>query len=139
MRRKLKHDISKLKMFNERNDYIDKKIEYDQRFYNDGYAEFQLMISDIRKQIRLNDEIMKLRKQLNHVYDKICKKDHSKKEERILNQYNAKRQKLDEIKDIANKNSVKLIETLERKQTIHDEFNLIKKDVLKGTISKIVV
>jgi hypothetical protein len=40
MRKKLKHDLGKLKLFNEKNDYIDMKIEYDQRFYNDGYAEF---------------------------------------------------------------------------------------------------
>ena len=46
---------------------------------------------------------------------------------------------MDEIKDIANKNSVKIMEALERKQTIHDEFNKIKKNALTGSISKIMV
>ena len=49
MRRSLIRDLSKIVTFNEKNYLIDKKIEYDQRFFNDGYAEFQLMICDIRK------------------------------------------------------------------------------------------
>jgi len=48
-RRMLIRDITEKKVFNEKNDFIDNKIEYDQRFFNDGHAEFQLMISDIRK------------------------------------------------------------------------------------------
>lgn len=75
MRRKLKHDLDKFKTFTQKNEYIDKKIEYDQRFYNDGYAQFQLMISDIRKQIRLNDQVMQLRRQLRDAYTFICNAD----------------------------------------------------------------
>lgn len=57
------------KTFNARNNYIDNKIKFDQRFFQDGYAEFQLLISDIRKQIRLNEEVLRLKKQLSKIYD----------------------------------------------------------------------
>lgn len=49
MRVQLAKILKKMKTFDERNNFIDKKIEYDQRFFNDHYPEFQLMISDIRK------------------------------------------------------------------------------------------
>jgi hypothetical protein len=40
MRKKLVRDLAKLRAFNDRNIFIDRKIEYDQRFFNDSYAEF---------------------------------------------------------------------------------------------------
>lgn len=36
-RTKMAKDIKKMKSFNEKSNFIDKKIEYDQRFFNDGY------------------------------------------------------------------------------------------------------
>ena len=40
MRQKMIRELFKLKAFNDKNIFIDRKIEYDQRFFNDGYAEF---------------------------------------------------------------------------------------------------
>ena len=48
-RKKLKLDLDSCKFFNEKTKYIDNKIEYDQRYFNRNYEEFQLMISDLRK------------------------------------------------------------------------------------------
>ena len=48
-RAKLKSEVRKQKDFLKANEFIDRKIQYDQRFFNDGYAEFQIIISDIRK------------------------------------------------------------------------------------------
>lgn len=70
----MKNLVSK-KTFNARNQLIDNKIQYDQRFFQDGYAEFQLLISDIRKQIRLNEEVLRLKRQLQNIYDDINKED----------------------------------------------------------------
>ena len=86
-------DLKKIVPFNEKNELIDRKIEYDQRFFNDGYAEFQLMICDIRKQVRLNEEILKLRKELKHVYDDMVTKDEKTyKDEIKMFKSNLKRQ-----------------------------------------------
>ena len=49
LRRRLIRDLDNLKSFNDQDEYIGKKIEYDQRFYSECYAEFQLMVSSIRK------------------------------------------------------------------------------------------
>ena len=48
--------------YHQKSDFIDRKIEFDQRFFNTGYREFQSMISDVRAQINLNEEIIKMRK-----------------------------------------------------------------------------
>lgn len=39
-------------------------IEFDQRYFNDGFDEFQAMISDMRKQIKLNDQILQIKKMI---------------------------------------------------------------------------
>ena len=70
-RRTMLRELQKIKLFNLKNDLIDRKIEFDQRFFNDGYSEFQLMVSDIRKQYRLNEEILAMRKQLDEIYKEI--------------------------------------------------------------------
>ena len=46
---KFKSDLDKLSKFNQKNQLVDAKIEFDQRFFTAGYAQFQLMISDVRK------------------------------------------------------------------------------------------
>ena len=61
MRQKLIKDLKSCQNFNIANKFLDKKIEFDQKFFNKGYAEFQLMISNTRKQIKLNEDILKLR------------------------------------------------------------------------------
>lgn len=48
-RKKLRRDLESCKVFSEKTKCIDNKIEYDQRYFNRNYAEFQLMISDLRK------------------------------------------------------------------------------------------
>ena len=53
------------------NETIDKKIEYDHRFFCDTYQNFQLMISDIRKQIRINQEIEGLKKKIQKLYQEL--------------------------------------------------------------------
>lgn len=126
MRKKLKHDLHKFKTFTQKNSYIDKKIEYDQRFYNDGYAEFQLMISDIRKQIRLNDQVMQLRKQLHEAYCLICSDDcdlegHNHHKDAIKDQYKIQKAKLDAAKDKANLTSIKLVQNLEKLSNLKAE------------------
>ena len=40
---------------------MDEKIEFDQVFFNDDYDQYALMISNVRKQIKLNEDILKLR------------------------------------------------------------------------------
>lgn len=126
MRKKLKHDLRKFKTFTQKNEYIDKKIEYDQRFYNDGYAEFQLMISDIRKQIRLNDQVMQLRKQLHEAYCQICSENcdeegHNHHKDVIRDQYKIQKSKLDAAKDQANLTSIKLVQSLEKLSNLKAE------------------
>lgn len=61
LRAKLLKNIKNKKSYNEINQFIDSKIKYDQRFFQEGYAEFQLMMSDYRKQIRLNEEVIRLK------------------------------------------------------------------------------
>lgn len=61
MREKLIRDLGNCPNFNTKNKVLDKKIEFDQKFFDRGYAEFQLMISNTRKQIKLNEDILKLR------------------------------------------------------------------------------
>jgi len=76
------------------------KIEYDQRFFNDGYAEFQVMISDIRKQIKLNKEVIALRNELKEVYSGL-QDDKDKTAQKKLIKLN---QKSNEVRlDIKNK------------------------------------
>lgn len=75
MRTQLIKSLLSQKTFNARNHFIDNKIQYDQRFFQDGYAEFQLLISDIRKQIRLNEEVLRLKSQLQTIYDTIKEDD----------------------------------------------------------------
>lgn len=73
-------DITEKKVFNEKNDFIDNKIEYDQRFFNDGHAEFQMMISDIRKQIKINEEVLALKKSLVTVLKELEEADDKQKQ-----------------------------------------------------------
>ena len=77
-RRALFKQIKKLKTYYHQSRFIDQKIEFDQRFYNDGYQEFQLMISDIRKQTRLNKEVFALKSQLKGICDQIEKEQSEK-------------------------------------------------------------
>lgn len=63
--------VKSLRSFDQKNKFVDNKIEFDQRFFNDSYAEFQLMISDIRKQIRINEEIISMKNRLEHKMEKI--------------------------------------------------------------------
>jgi hypothetical protein len=50
--------------------FIDNKIEFDQRFFEGNYVQFSQMISDIRKQIRINEEILTLQKTLKQIQSK---------------------------------------------------------------------
>ena len=54
---KFRSDLESLPKFNQKNSLVDGKIEFDQRFFTSGYAQFQLMISDVRKQIQINEGI----------------------------------------------------------------------------------
>lgn len=47
-RHRFMKEIKSLGNFHLKTDYINKKIEFDQRFFNTGYREYQIMISDIR-------------------------------------------------------------------------------------------
>ena len=60
-RNKILDDISKKKFFYQKDEFVDKKIEFDQRFFSQGYQEFQLMISDVRAQLKINEEILKMK------------------------------------------------------------------------------
>ena len=40
MRKQMNKSIQSMKTFNEKSKFIDQKIEYDQRFFNDGYPQF---------------------------------------------------------------------------------------------------
>lgn len=60
-RAKLIKGILSRRNFTEINNYIDNKIKYDQRFFQKGYAEYQAFMSDIRKQITLNEQIIRLK------------------------------------------------------------------------------
>lgn len=77
MRRKLLSDIEKRRQFYQKNEYIDKLIEFDQRFFCDGYQQFQLMISDVRAQLKIVEEVLKMRRMIerenNSKVDKIIK------------------------------------------------------------------
>mmetsp|Transcript_39265 Transcript_39265/g.59935 ORF Transcript_39265/g.59935 Transcript_39265/m.59935 type:complete len:115 (+) Transcript_39265:621-965(+) len=68
-RRDLKYQLGKIRLFIEKMTYLDKKIEFDQRFFSSGYADFQELISDVRKQIKLNHDIMKLKNRLDNLKD----------------------------------------------------------------------
>ena len=74
-RTELIKQLDKLPDFNQRNHHINQKITYDQRFFNDGYHEFQLMISDVRKQARLNQEVVQLKKELTELCIQIDEKE----------------------------------------------------------------
>lgn len=69
--------------FYQKNILIDKKIEFDQRFFTDGYKEFQLMISDVRAQIKINEDICVMKKLIENQTDikinKILRKAHQNK------------------------------------------------------------
>lgn len=71
MRTNLLKSLLTAKTFDARSKMINDKIEYDQRFFNKGYLGIQIIVSDIRKQIRINQEIMRLKKKVNHVCDEI--------------------------------------------------------------------
>ena len=60
-RKKLMRELAKCTDFVQKNEKLDRKIEFDQRFFNDNYDQFQLMISNVRKQIKLNEDILKIR------------------------------------------------------------------------------
>ena len=60
-------------------------IEFDQRFFNDGYTEFQLMISDIRKQCRLNEEVLTLKKKLEQLYGEVQNDNKAQHSEMSMN------------------------------------------------------
>ena len=62
MRKQLIEELSTKKHFYLKNELIDKKIEFDQRFFNDGYQQFQLMVSDVRAQFKINEEVLIMRK-----------------------------------------------------------------------------
>ena len=47
--------------------YINRQIEYDQRFFNNGYESFHLMISDVRKQLKLNEEILRMKETIKKI------------------------------------------------------------------------
>lgn len=66
IRTNLIRTLYKAKTFDGRTQIINNKIEYDQRFFNHGYSGFQVIISDIRKQIRINEELMRLKKKVNN-------------------------------------------------------------------------
>jgi hypothetical protein len=61
LREQLIKNLRARKTFSERHDFLDARIQYDQRFFQDGHSEFQVLISDIRKQIRLNEEVLRLK------------------------------------------------------------------------------
>ena len=62
LRRGLIKKLEAMRTFNDKQQFIDNKIIYDQRFFSNNYEEFELMISDIRKQVRLNEEVFRLRR-----------------------------------------------------------------------------
>lgn len=62
MRRDLRNNLNNQPSFLLKNQYIEKEIELHGRFFNEGYNQFQQMIVDVRKQIKLNEEILILRK-----------------------------------------------------------------------------
>ena len=64
---KFRSDLESLPKFNQKNSLVDGKIEFDQRFFTSGYAQFQLMISDVRKQIQINEGILQLREAIEAV------------------------------------------------------------------------
>jgi hypothetical protein len=64
LRKKLVDDLRTRSTFHKRMVFLDKKIIYDQRFFSSNYDIMQLMVSDIRKQCRLNEEIIEMRKTL---------------------------------------------------------------------------
>ena len=66
LRRNLIQQLVKRNTFHKRMVYVDKKILYDQRFFSNNYDLMQLMVSDIRKQCRLNEEIIEMRKRLSY-------------------------------------------------------------------------
>ena len=49
LRNSLINHLNKSKSFNAKTQFINNKLEYDQRFFNHGYTEQQQLISDIRK------------------------------------------------------------------------------------------
>jgi len=59
-RRTFMQSLDEIKEYNKKVMFLDKKIEFDQMFFTGNYAKFSMMISDIRKQIRINEEILKL-------------------------------------------------------------------------------
>lgn len=71
LRQQLLKRLGRAKSFDAKTQFINNKIEYDQRFFNHGYSEQQKLISDIRKQIRLNKEILRLKNKAKSVCDHI--------------------------------------------------------------------
>ena len=60
-KRQLLEKIKKLELYYKKSEFVDRKLEFDQRFFNTGYREFQLMLSDVRAQIQINEDIFKMR------------------------------------------------------------------------------
>ena len=73
-RAKLIKGILSRRTFQEINTYLDLKIKYDQRFFQKGYAEYQQFMSDIRKQICLNEQILRLREHLRKLQEQLDEK-----------------------------------------------------------------
>lgn len=64
---KFKYDLTNIKKYDLKNQFVDRQIEFDQRFFTAGYKEFQLMVSDVRKQIQLNEAILRLRSAIDQI------------------------------------------------------------------------
>lgn len=68
-RAKLIKGILSRRNFQDIHSYLDLKIKYDQRFFQKGYAEYQQFMSDIRKQICINEQILRLREHLKKLQE----------------------------------------------------------------------
>lgn len=59
------------KTFDARNKMLNDKIEYDQRFFCSSYSGMQNLISDIRDAIKVNNELLQLKKKAKSICNEI--------------------------------------------------------------------
>ena len=74
-RAKLVKGIRSRRDFADVNAFIDNKIKYDQRFFQKGYAEYQQFMSDVRKQILLNEQVIRIKDRIRVLQVRLAEKN----------------------------------------------------------------